>query len=608
MTTTARSPARESRWGRPLRLVERAPGRVALIIGVALALLGVFIVTRPLTSLWVLGVYVGLSAILSGIVDLGDARRIPVWWNRVVSAVWIVGGLAILIWLGRSLELLPDVLAVLLVVGGIGSLTGAARGRLSERVLAVAVGVSQIAFGALALLWPDVTLLIVAVLFGVRTIVSGVSLAWRSGRRVWGGTDARTAEGPSLARRIWGDIARYAAAVLIVAVASSAWVLNGWLEGGAPVVDSFYDPPQEVPLQPGALIREGDYAGRAPAGGEVRRILYTTTDAFGRDAVASALVIVPTDPPPGPRPVISWNHGTTGVARGCAPSLMDGSATKWAIPAVEEALERGWVVVGTDYSGQGTVGDFPYLVGPGEARSSIDAVRAAREIEGLTLSHDVVVWGHSQGGHAALWTEPVAADYASDVRIRGTAALAPVADPLAVAGELTRADASAELSILISWVLVPYADLYPDVNIEDYVATSGRAIVREMTQRCLSEPGLLLSAITSLGVSADRPLYPADLTGGALGRRLAQNIPDGPWEAPLLIAWGRDDEVIPPKLTREFVATLCEGETAVRWIPYDATDHRGILMPGSRFLPTLISWTEDRFAGEDARADICRRP
>ena len=126
-----------------------------------------------------------------------------------------------------------------------------------------------------------------------------------------------------------------------------------------------------------------------------------------------------------------------------------------------------------------------------------------------------MVWGHSQGGHAALWTEPVAADYAPQLRILGTAALSPLTDPLAMARELTERDASAELSIMAAWVLVPYADLYPDVNVEDYVATSGRAIVREMTQRCLSEPGLFVSAITSLGVSADRPLYPANLSGRA---------------------------------------------------------------------------------------------
>ena len=100
------------------------------------------------------------------------------------------------------------------------------------------------------------------------------------------------------------------------------------------------------------------------------------------------------------------------------------------------------------------------------------------------------MWGHSQGGHAALWTEPVAADYAPELRILGTAALAPVTDPLGLAARAHERDASAELSILVSWVLVPYADLYPDVDVEDYVATSGRAIVREMTQRCPSaSPG-----------------------------------------------------------------------------------------------------------------------
>jgi len=605
MTTPAPPRAHPPRWGRLLRIIESAPPRAAVLIGLGLVLLGLFIVTRPLTSLWLLAVYVGVSAIVSGVADLGDGRRTPIWWNRLVSAIWILGGAAILVWLGRSLELLPGALAVLLIVGGLGSLAGVARGRASERVLAVAAGLSQIAFGVLALLWPDVTLLIVAVLFGVRTVVFGASLAWRAGRRVWGRPPDGEPAVAGRARRIWLDVARYGAAAVLVVLTCSAWALNGWLAEGAPVVDAFYDPPQDVPLQPGELIRVGDYAGRAPTGGEVHRILYTTTDAFGRDAVASALVVVPVDPPPGSRPVISWNHGTTGVARGCAPSLMDGSATKWAIPAVEEALARGWVVIGSDYSGQGTDGLFPYLVGPGEARSSLDAVRAADQIEGLSLSSDVVVWGHSQGGHAALWTEQVAESYAPELSIRGTAALAPVADPLAVAKELTRADASAELSILISWVLVPYADLYPDVAIGDYVATSGRAIVREMTQRCLSEPGLFLSAITSLGVSGDRPLYPADLTAGALGRRLAQNIPDGPWAAPVLVAWGRDDEVIPPSLTEDFVTRLCDGGAAVRWSAYASTDHRGILMPGSRFLPMLVQWTEDRLAGDPGGADLC---
>ena len=177
MTTSPAGRAQPPRWGRLLRIVESAPPRLAVVIGIALVVLGIFIVTRPLTSLWLLGVYVGVSAIVSGIADLGDTRRTPVWWNRLVSAVWILGGAAILdLARDEASSCCRSPLAVLLVVGGLGSLAGVSRGRVSERVLAVAVGLSQIAFGVLALLWPDVTLLVVAVLFGVRTVVFGTSL------------------------------------------------------------------------------------------------------------------------------------------------------------------------------------------------------------------------------------------------------------------------------------------------------------------------------------------------------------------------------------------------------------------------------------------------
>jgi len=602
------SAERRPRLPRVLQLVESAPAPAVLTVGIVVLFLGVFIVTRPLTSLWLLGVFVGVSAIVAGVIDLADSERAPQRWGQVVSVVWILGGIAVLIWLGRSIELLPPVLGILLIVGGIGSLAGTGRGRVSERVLAVASGLGQIVFGGLAVLWPDLTLLVAAVLFGIRTVIYGVALIWRAGRRIAGKPDrlgggAQTRRGLLLA-----DAARYALAVVFVVLAGSAWWVNGWLAEGSPVVDSFYDAPADPPDEAGVLIRSDQYTGSQPAGGTVRSILYSTTDAYGVRAVASALVIAPVDPPPrGPRPVISWNWGTTGVARGCAPSLMSTTATRWAIPAVEEALANGWVVIGSDYSGRGADGRFPYLIGEGEARSSLDAIRAAGQLEDLPLSSDVVVWGHSQGGHAALWTEPVAADYAPELRILGTAALSPVTDPLGLARELTERDASAELSILVSWVLVPYADLYPDVDVEDYVATSGRAIVREMTQRCLSEPGLFVSAITSLGVSADRPLYPATLIGGPLGRRLDQNRPSGPWTSPLLLAWGSRDEVIPPELPERFVADLCAAGTDVRWVPYAAADHRSLIGPSSPFLPTLMRWTEARFDRERTLVSDCAR-
>lgn len=592
------------------------PPVVWLIVGLVVILLGLLIVVRPLTSLWLLAAYVGVSAIASGVLDLFSPRirargTTPHWWTRTLAIVWIAAGVAILVWFGRSLDLLPDAISILLVLGGVSALFGVGRGRVSERVLSGAWGLAQIAFGILALGWPDVTVLVVAVVFGVRTIVYGAGLLVRGLREISAGERPTLPVRVQRRRRAWAAAGRYATAALVLAVAVGSWGLDDWLEDGAPVVDAFYDTPEDVPAGPGHLIRADQYSGRTPEGGAVTRILYTTTDIWGRAAVASGLVVAPAEMPLGSRPVIAWNHGTTGVARACAPSLTDAAATKWAIPAVEEALAEGWVVVATDYSGQGAEGEFPYLIGQGEARSTLDAVRAASELEGMRLRRDVVLWGHSQGGHAALWAAQIAGDYAPELNIRGTAAISPVGNPLALAEELKSGGGSAEdaalLSVLVSWVLVPYADTYPDVRLENYVAPGARWIVREMTQRCPTEPGVIVSVIAALGVAADRPLYDTDLTTGGLGHRLEQNAVTGPFDAPVFISWGTEDEVIPASLHEELVRDLCAADTDLRFLEYAGMDHTGVMLPGSRFLPALLRWTDARFFVQGDQVDECAR-
>ncbi|MCR2828027.1 lipase family protein, partial [Microbacterium sp. zg.Y909] len=523
------------------RLLVRAPAPALLAMGLVVVGLALLIVFRPLTSLLLLTVYIGASAVVAGVVEM-IAPRHRHRWNRAVGIAWIVGGIALAVWFGGRLDLLPTALAVLLILAGVASLGDAvSRGGVSRRVLDVAWGGAQIVFGVLALTWPDVSVLVVAVLFGVRTMVFGVTLVVRGVRGIL--ADGQRVD-PSRTRlrsrrsRAWVAVGRYAMAALLVAAAAGGSWLNGWLADGAPVVDAFYDPPADVPEGHGRLIRSDDYLGAAPPGATVQRILYTTRSSLGDPAVASGFVIVPDEPADGPRPVVIWNHGTTGVARGCAPSLADGTATHWAIPDVNRAIANGWVVVAPDYTGQGAPGDFPYLIGRGEARSALDAVLAAGELEDLVLSPRTVVWGHSQGGHAALWTTQIAPDYTPGVDVRGTALLAPAADPLALAEELASGEANALLTVMVSWVLVPYAETYADVHLEDYVAQGARQVIREMAQRCLSEPGVVVSALTALGLSENEPVSLPDLTTGALGERLAENVPEGPWQSPIFVGWG----------------------------------------------------------------------
>lgn len=263
-----------------------------------------------------------------------------------------------------------------------------------------------------------------AVLFGVRTAVLGLTLLRRSVRP----TSARQASALENRPSVGGRIAVTAAALATVVV--SVVAVN--LHSGPPQPDAFYDAPEALPDTPGALLRTEPYEGNIPDGVSAHRILYTTTDSSGRPALASAVLAVP-DTAEGPIPLIAWGHGTVGVARGCAPSIGADAISTVGIPMIDLVVERGWAVVATDYTGMGTRGDFPYLVGVGEGASILDSIRAAHDFDDATFADCTVIWGHSQGGHAAEWAGMMAPDYAPDLDIAGTAALSPASDPQAMA-------------------------------------------------------------------------------------------------------------------------------------------------------------------------------
>src|SRR6186713_2154570 len=71
---------------------------------------------------------------------------------------------------------------------------------------------------------------------------------------------------------------------------------------------------------PGTLLKSEDLA--APkVNGLVHRVMYVSRDARGRSVPVTGLVFVPSaPPPPDGYPVVSWAHGTNGMADVCAPS------------------------------------------------------------------------------------------------------------------------------------------------------------------------------------------------------------------------------------------------------------------------------------------------
>lgn len=324
-------------------------------------------------------------------------------------------------------------------------------------------------------------------------------------------------------------------------------------------------------------------------------MLYTTTGLHGDITVASAIVLAPSNVHV-PLPVIAWTHGTTGVAEGCAPSLLSHPFAN--VPALDAAIGQGWAVVATDYTGLGTAGTGSYLIGSDEAHATLDAVRAAHRLGGLSLSSGTIIWGHSEGGHAALWTGMLAPAYAPDVTLAGVAAMAPASDLPAL---VTAAQGTIVGKILSAYIVAAYAATYEDIRPNELLRPGAQLLARGMARRCMAGVGAL-PAVAQAWLAGDS-LFRTPPSQGVFGDRLGQNVPAGAIAAPVFIAQGLDDKLVLPRIQQAYVATHCAGQ-AWRYRTYPGLDHLSLVSPGSPLEHDLIDWSRERFAGKPVQ-DRC---
>ena len=564
-----------------------------LVIGIVLVIVGAALVVRPFASLATLIGLVVVALVVHGVGELLGSRRRG--WSRVAGVAYLLSAAVILIWPTVTIRLLAVLVAAALVVGGLADLTAASRTKGTARYNALIGGLGSVLFGVLLLAWPDINVLVVGILFGARLLMAGGRqlVAFRRGDDV-----------PILRRP--GDYANpksgwlrltgtSAGALLAVALG----VLSFALHRGSPGADAFYAAPESVPSAPGQLLRSEPFtSGEIPEGARAWRILYTTTRDEGEPALASGLVIAPAVAT-GPSPVIAWSHGTTGFAQGCAPSILEDGLAAGAMMIQDQVLEQGWALVATDYTGLGTEGPHPYLIGQGEGRSVLDAIRAAQQLREADLAVDTVVWGHSQGGHAALWAGQLESEYAPELEIAGIAALAPAGNLPGLVdqlGSMTGGD------IFGSFVISAYAATYPDVAVADHLRPAARIIVPELAARCLAEESTLASVLATL--LFDRSIWTGDPTKGAFGARLVENVPSGRIDAPLLLGQGAADGLITPAAQLEYVQDRCRAGFPLDYRTYPGRGHVELIEPNSPLIPELVAWTRDRFAGLPAD-DTC---
>ena len=177
------------------------------------------------------------------------------------------------------------------------------------------------------------------------------------------------------------------------------------------------------------------YVGKpAASGAHVFRVLYRTERGNGVAAASSALLYLPDAPIAGKLPVVVASHGSRGQAGKCAPSKHDPVGAYVADDFDRQVLPivgAGFAVIAPDLAGYanfGGEGNPPsvYASAPDVARSTLDGARAMRLLIPGTVTDQVVLVGHSQGGHTALSALASASSYASELKIATVVTYAPL--------------------------------------------------------------------------------------------------------------------------------------------------------------------------------------
>ena len=368
----------------------------------------------------------------------------------------------------------------------------------------------------------------------------------------------------------------------VVAGAVAVLALGGCTAGGDEVAAP---PPGVTPADaaPGTLLQAREVApdpSLARIGARLWQVRYASRSVLGDVPVeVSGVVIEPAgEPPPGGWPVVSYAHGTTGLADACAPSRS--STLLGQLSVVLPLVERGYVVTATDYEGLGTPGPHPYLQPVSEARGVIDAVGAARDLLPRT-SQQWVAFGLSQGGQA-VW----AAGELAGPGFLGAAALAPPTDIGSlvddVPGDLGPLEKTLYPAVLLSLQL-----RHPSLDLADYLSGGALAAAPQLTTDC-----------TTVGFEpfpdADfEPSSPAALD--QLRAWLAElALPSGPAVGPLFVAAGTADGLVPVGTVDAAVDRACALGTTVEYRRYEGAGHPAL--PDAA--EDTLRWITARFADE----------
>jgi pimeloyl-ACP methyl ester carboxylesterase len=348
----------------------------------------------------------------------------------------------------------------------------------------------------------------------------------------------------------------------------------------------FYDSPQPLGTRaPGTLIRSEDFSGYSlPAGAHARRILYVSRTLNGRAVAVSGVVLIPAGTPPQEGwPVIAWAHGTSGVARQCAPSLM--KDLEYGEEGLMPMVRAGFAVIATDYAGLGTPTPHVYDDKIPQANDVVYSIPAAHAAVPALGSRWVVI-GHSQGG-VAVW---------------GVAELeAKLSDPsyaggISVAGDMDYKIFEAHDAVTFSSITNMYWPLtafgvkagYPTADVSRILTPVMQERYTDMTTKGCWYYDYAVAA----EVGEQRAAQPGwDRVPELRRYNEDSRSADKPIKGPLLVLAGDDDMSVNFGNIQSGVARACRNRLPIEFLHRPGLDHDPLM---EKTIDLQLEWTRDR--------------
>ncbi|WP_157187248.1 lipase family protein [Nocardia vinacea] len=359
----------------------------------------------------------------------------------------------------------------------------------------------------------------------------------------------------------------------------------------------FYDAPNPLGwASAGTLIRQEattDYVvdgKQTPA----TRILYHSRTSGGRDIAVSGVVLVPQGAPPeGGWPVVADTHGASGGGVDCAPSLM---RDLYHGNQMAQFVAQGYAVVAPDYAGLGTTGESELGNKTAEADDLIGAVRSARQAL-PNLSDQWVLWGHSQGGGAALGVAERQAVHPEPGYL-GAVVTSPAADLTAL---ITHTAETPSLGGFLPLIAQGAKASDRRVQLDRILTPQALDRLDSTHSGCLDVVSAVYSGLS--GADLVRPDY---LSEPNFARFLHENSTGNrPIAGPVLLLQGGVDALTTQPVTDKVATALCDTGSQIDYRTYPTLAHDtwgGQTGIDDGAMPDILSWTADRFAGKPAES------